>query len=168
MDLRRYSLGVLWFMMHILCGTTNDIISKYLSCNLNSFEIAFFRFIFSAVGILPFVLYQGISVLKTSNFFVHIIRGILLFAGMTAWIYGLSMINITTATVISFSIPIFNLSLAMFFLDEKISWQRLISTVAGFIGVAITLYPYLKTFHSQIIVAVIAAISFAALDIINK
>jgi len=168
MTLKTYILGVAWFLLHIICGATNDIISKFLSSSLNSFEIAFFRFIFSAIGVLPFVIYQGKSALKTSNFFIHIIRGILLFGAMTAWIYGLSMINVTTATVIGFSIPIFNLSLAAIFLNERISWQRFCATIFGFIGVAITLYPYLKEFHTQILVTVLSAMSFAALDIINK
>lgn len=168
MTLKTYILGITWFLLHIICSSTNDIISKFLSSSLNSFEISFFRFIFSAIGVLPFVIHQGISSLKTSNFFIHIIRGIILFGAITAWVYGLSMINVTTATVIGFSIPIFNLSLAAVFLNERISWQRLCATIFGFVGVAITLRPYLQEFHAQILVTVFSATSFAALDIINK
>jgi S-adenosylmethionine uptake transporter len=168
MNIRNYLLGISWFILHLFCSTANDIISKYVGGNLHSFEVSFFRFFFSAVGLVPFILYQGFGSLKSYNIFVHFIRGVLLFFGITAWTYGLSLTHVSTATVISFSIPIFTLVMAVFFLEEKIIWQRWLVTFAGFVGIVITLRPHASDFNPEILIFVVAAISFAALDIINK
>jgi S-adenosylmethionine uptake transporter len=168
MNIKSYILGVVWFVLHLFCSASNDIISKYLGGNLSSFEISFFRFFFSAVGLLPFVLHQGFGAIKTNNIHVHLFRAILLVLGSTAWTYGLSVAHVSTATVISFSIPIFTLILAMFFLEESIIWQRWFITLIGFVGIVITLQPHSANFNPQVLIFVFAAISFACLDIINK
>ena len=163
-----YFIGVGWFVLSIISSVTNDIIAKHLGLRLHTFEVACFRFFFSAVALVPFVLYYGIGTLKTTRPLVHIARGVLLFLGMTSWTYGLSIAPVTTATVMSFSIPLFTLILAVFFLNENIIWQRWGATLFGFVGVVITLKPHSSDFNPQILIFVLAAISFAMLDIINK
>jgi S-adenosylmethionine uptake transporter len=144
------------------------MISKYVGGNLHSFEVSFFRFLFSALGLVPFIIYQGVGSIKSYNIFVHFIRGVLLFFGITAWTYGLSLTHVSTATVVSFSIPIFTLVMATFFLEEKITWQRWLVTLIGFLGIVVTLRPDANDFNPELLIFVVAAISFAALDIINK
>jgi S-adenosylmethionine uptake transporter len=58
--------------------------------------------------------------------------------------------------------------MATFFLEEKITWQRWSITFLGFFGIIITLQPHSSDFDPQVLVFVIAAMSFACLDIINK
>ncbi|WP_253308303.1 MULTISPECIES: DMT family transporter [unclassified Rickettsia] len=166
--LKTYLTGISWFLLSLISSAANDITTKYLGIRLHSFEVAFFRFLFSALILLPFVAYYGKDTLKTSRPFVHILRGVLLFFGMTSWTYGLSIAPVTTATVISFSIPLFTLVLAIFFLNENIIWQRWVVTLIGLLGVVITLKPHTSDFNPEILFFVLAAISFAMLDIINK
>lgn len=166
--LKTYLIGIGWFLLSLISSAANDITTKYLGIRLHSFEVAFFRFLFSALILLPFVAYYGKDTLKTSRPFVHILRGVLLFFGMTSWTYGLTIAPVTTATVVSFSIPLFTLILAIFFLNENIIWQRWVVTVIGFIGLVITLKPHTSDFDPKILYFVLAAISFAMLDIINK
>ncbi len=166
--LKIYLLGVGWFVLSLFSSAANDIISKYIGLRLPSFEVAFFRFLFSTITLLPFIIYYGPGTLKTSRPLVHFIRGLLLFLGMSAWTYGLTLAPISTGTVISFAIPLFVLVLAIFFLKENIIWQRWLVTVVGFIGVIITLKPHAADFDPQILVFVLGAILFAILDIINK
>ncbi|WP_347939251.1 DMT family transporter [Rickettsia oklahomensis] len=166
--LKTYLTGIGWFLLSLVSSSANDVMSKYLGTRLHSFEVAFFRFFFSSIVLLPFVAYYGKNTLKTSRPFVHILRGLLLFFGMTAWTYGLTIAPVTTATVISFAIPLFTLILAVFFLSENIIWQRWVVTIVGFIGLVITLKPHAEDFNPEILYFVLAAISFAMLDIINK
>ncbi|WP_341764181.1 DMT family transporter [Candidatus Tisiphia endosymbiont of Beris chalybata] len=163
-----YFVGIGWFILSLLSSITNDIIAKSLGIRLHSFEVAFFRFFFSALALIPFIWYYGTQTLKTNSPFIHIIRGVLLFFGMTSWTYGLSIAPVTTATVIGFATPLFTLSLAIFFLKEKIIWQRWVATLLGFIGIIITLKPHADDFNPYILLFVLASISFAMLDIINK
>ena len=166
--LQTYLVGVSWFILSLFSSAANDIISKYVGLRLPSVEVAFFRFLFSTLTLLPFIFYYGLRTLKTSRPFVHITRGVLLFFGMTAWTYGLTIAPVTTGTVISFAIPLFVLVLAVFFLSENIIWQRWLVTVIGFAGIIITLKPHAVDFNPKVLIFVMAAILFAILDIINK
>lgn len=166
---RIYFIGIGWFILSLLSSSLNDIISKYVGVRLHSVEIAFFRFFLGALTLLPFVFFGGgIRTLKTSNPMVHFMRGFLLFLGMTAWTYGVTISHVSTATMISFTVPLFVLVLAVFFLKENITWQRWLATIVGFVGIVITLNPNENNFNPEVLVFIFASISFAMLDIINK
>ncbi|WP_353274102.1 DMT family transporter [Wolbachia endosymbiont (group A) of Ennomos erosarius] len=166
--LRAYLLGVTWFILSLLSSVVNDTISKCLGLHLQSFEIIFFRFLFSTITLIPFVFYYGIGVCKTSRTSIQITRGALLFCGMTLWTYGLTVFPIVTATIISFSIPLFVILLAIPLLNENIIWQRWIVTVIGFVGIAITTKAYSEDFNPEILIFIVSALIFAILDILNK
>ncbi len=155
-------------MLSLLSSCMNDVISKYVGGRLHSFEIAFFRFSFGALTLLPFIIFYGVNTLKTSHPVVQISRGCLLFFGMTAWTYGVTVAPVTTATMISFTIPLFVLVLALFFLKEHITWQRWMATIVGFLGIVVTIRPHASDFNPEVLVFFFASISFAMLDIINK
>jgi len=165
---KAYFIGIGWFLLSLLSSVLNDVITKYTGMRLHSFQVAFFRFAFGALTLVPFIMYYGIDTIKSSNPFVHVTRGVLLFFGITAWTYGLTITPVSTATVMSFSIPLFVLVMAVFFLSENILWQRWVVTIVGFIGIIITLKPHADDFNPHVLVFIVAAISFAALDVINK
>ena len=166
--LRSYFIGVTWFVLSLVSSSINDVISKYTGLRLHSYEITFLRFLFGTVTLTPFIWYYGIGTLKTSRPFVHFIRGVLLFLGIAGWTYGLSIAPITTGTVITFTIPIFVLILGVFFLSERIIWQRWLVTIVAFAGIAITLGLNAEDFNPEILVFVASAVGFAILDIFNK
>ncbi len=165
---RIYFIAIGWFILSLVSSCLNDIISKYIGFRLHSLEISFFRFTFGALTLVPFILYHGTETLRTSNPLVHCSRGLLLFFGMTAWTYGVTIVPVTTATMVGFSMPLFVLVLAVFFLNENITWQRWFATIAGFVGIIITLRPHASDFNPEVLVFIFAAMSFAMLDIINK
>ncbi|CAN2142727.1 DMT family transporter [Wolbachia pipientis] len=166
--LRAYLLGVTWFILSLLSSVANDTISKYLSLHLQSFEVIFFRFLFSTITLVPFMLYYGREAFKTSQISIQITRGVLLFVGITLWTYGLAIFPIVTATIISFSIPLFVILLAIPLLNENIIWQRWSVTVIGFVGIAITTKAYSEDFNPKILIFIVSTLIFAILDILNK
>jgi len=166
--LRSYFIGVAWFVLSLASSSVNDIIAKYVGVRLHSYEITFFRFLFGTMTLIPFILYYGTDTLKTSRPVVHFFRGLLLFFGMAGWTYGLTLAPVTTATVVSFMVPIFVLVLGVFFLSENIIWQRWVMTLVAFFGLSVTLNPHASDFNPEVLVFVAAAMAFAILDIINK
>jgi len=166
--LRSYFVGVSWFILSLFSSSINDVISKYAGMRLHSYEITFFRFMFGTMTLLPFVLYYGTATLKTSRPMVHFFRGFLLFLGIAGWTYGLTLAPVTTATVVSFMVPIFVLILGVFFLSENIIWQRWVVTIVAFSGLIITLSSNSENFNPEILIFVASAMAFAILDIINK
>lgn len=110
-----YLKGIGLFILSLISSAFNDVISKYLSSKLGTMEVMFLRFLFSTLTIFPFIIYYGLSTIKTSYVFLQCSRGLLLFFGMTSWIYGLNFVPVTTATAVSFAMPLFVLILAVFF-----------------------------------------------------
>ncbi len=165
---KSYLVGISWFILSLFCSVTNDLITKYTGQRLPVYEVAFLRFLFSTLTLLPFVIYYGTQSLKSERPLIHLMRGGLLFFGITIWTQGLAVAHITTATLISFTIPLFTLVLAVFFLNEDITWQRWLATILGFLGILIIIEPHANTFNPWVLALVIAAIMFAFLDIINK
>ncbi|MDG1436865.1 MAG: DMT family transporter [Rickettsiaceae bacterium] len=166
--LRTYFLGVSWFLLSLLSSSLNDVIAKYIGMRLHTYEITFFRFMFGTITLLPFIAYYGANTLKTSRPTVHFFRGLLLFLGIAGWTYGLTIAPVTTATVVSFTTPIFVLVFGAFFLSENILWQRWVVTLVAFAGIIITLAPTSSDFNPEVFVFLGAAMAFAILDIINK
>jgi len=167
-NIKPYFIGIGWFMLSLFTSSANDIISKYVGLRVHSFEIGFFRFFFATVTLAPFIIYYGTNTLSTSNIFTHLTRGILLFVSMTSWIFGLSVVCVTTATVLSFTVPLFVLILAPFCLNENIIWQRWAVTIVGFIGIVVTLSPHATDFNPASLIFIISSLGFATLDVINK
>ena len=163
-----YAIGIGWFVLSLVSSALNDIIAKYTGNNIGAMQVTFLRCFFSFITLIPFILYYGIETIKTHHPFVQIFRGLLLFVGIGSWIFGLGVVPVSTATAISFSIPLFVLVFAYFFLDEKIIWQRWVATIIGFTGIILTLNVHEADFNYQSLIFVLAAIAFASLDIINK
>lgn len=166
--LRSYFIGVGWFILSLVCSSINDAISKYAGMRLHPYEVTFLRFAFGTITLLPFIFYYGLDTIKTSRPFVHIVRGSLLFLGMAGWTYGLTIAPITTGTVVTFTIPIFVLVLGVFFLSERIIWQRWVVTIVAFSGLVITLDVNSRDFNPDVLIFVASAVGFAILDIFNK
>ena len=167
-NMKIYAIGIGWFVLSLASSALNDIIAKYTGTNLGAMQVTFLRCFFSFITLIPFILYYGVETIKTHHPFVQIFRGILLFLGIGSWIFGLGVVPVSTATALSFSVPLFVLVFAYFFLDEKIIWQRWVATIIGFVGLMLTLHVHESDFNYQSLIFVFAAIAFASLDIINK
>ena len=164
----KYFIGISWFILSLFISSMNDIIGKYVSASISPLETAFFRFLFGTLSLVPFILYGGLKSIKTSRPNLHFIRGLFLAIAIFLWIKGLSTSQVTTATIISFTIPIFILILAPIFLGEKVSLKLWVVTIIGLIGIIITLNPSDLNFNMDSLLFVVATVLFASLDIINK
>jgi S-adenosylmethionine uptake transporter len=163
-----YYKGISWFILSLVVSVLNDTISKYLGNRLHSLEVSFFRFLFSTITLIPFIIYYGRKSLTTSRPLLHIARGVLLFAGITLWIFGLNIVPISVVTLLSFTIPLFVLILALFFLKENVGWQRWLATIIGFLGIILVLNPGHVNFKPASLLLLLSTVSFAILDILNK
>lgn len=164
----RHLLAVFWFILSLVIGVLNDIVAKFSAMSLPFAEVAFFRFFFGSLTLLPFIYYHGVSSLRTENILVHFIRGLLLFCSVNLWVMGLSKNPIVIATLFSFTIPLFVLILSKIFLSENVRLDRWLATIAGFVGIIIVVQPYNVNFNPDSLILVLAAAIFAFLDVINK
>jgi S-adenosylmethionine uptake transporter len=163
-----YLQGIFWMLITCIISSSNDTLTKYVGVRLSGAEVAFFRFFFSALVLLPFMLARGKDAFITRYPGAQCIRSVLLVLAMTAWSYGVASLPLTLATTISFTVPFFVLPLAKIFLKEHVGWQRWAATLCGFIGIIVSLHPTANAFNPMALVLLISAIMFASLDIINK
>ena len=114
------------------------------------------------------MLYQGVSSFKTCRPWLHLIRGGLLLIAISLWSYGIKTAPMITATLMSFTVPIFVLLLAPIFLPERVTWLMWMATCIGFGGIAIILQPEKTSLGHAHLSFVCATLAFSLLDIINK
>lgn len=145
----------------------NDILFKLLGERLPAVEITFLRFFFGALTLWLSAKMLNSS-LKTTHIFIHFVRGTFLFTGMAVWGLGLTLIPLTDAIVINFTIPILTLILARIMLNEKFDTYRWLVTLIGFSGVVLVTGMTQADFNPQCLVLLLSALLFACCDILNK
>jgi S-adenosylmethionine uptake transporter len=166
--LSNYPKAIVWFVLSLIVSCGNDAIMKYVGTYMSPWQVAFFRCFFGTITLLPLMLYQGRVAFKTHRPLLHVMRGVLLFVTISLWSHGVKDAPITTATIMSFTVPIFVLLLAPVFLRERVTWPMWVTTLIGFCGIVLVLQPTHCSFHSSSILFVLAAALFGLLDIINK
>ena len=166
-----YAQGVFWIILVSLISNMNDIIMRLTGDRLPSMEIAFFRFFFATLTLLPVMLSKGAEAFKTSRPILHTVRAILGFGAVALWCYGVGEVPLAVVSTIALTVPLFVLPMASLFLKEYVGWQRTVATLAGFIGVLFILLPTgfnLNTLQIGVLGLLSAAILFAVSDIFNK
>ena len=163
-----YLQGIFWMVMVCVVSSMNDALTKHVGSHLSGAEVAFFRFFFSTLVLLPFMLVRGKSAFITHYPGAQCIRAVLLVVAMTAWSYGVASLPLTLATTISFTTPFFILPLAKVFLKEHVGWQRWAATILGFLGIIVSIHPTGNAFNPMAFALIISTLMFASLDVINK
>lgn len=163
-----YLQGIFWMIMMCAVSNLNDILTKLVGLRLPGVEVAFFRFFFSTLVLLPFMLARGKGSFVTPYPGVHFIRALLLVLAIAPWCYGVAALPLTIATTIGFTTPFFILPLARIFLKEQVGWQRWAATIFGFIGILVIVHPSGDAFNPMVLALIASTVMFASLDIINK
>lgn len=160
--------GISWFILNLIIGVLNDVIMKYLGINnISPYQVVFLRFFFASITLLPWLLTHRASFI-TKRPGLHCIRGAFLFIGIALWCTGLHTSKLAVAVTINFTIPIFTMLLAVYFLKERCSKTQIIAAVLGFLGIFVVLNPTSLDFNVSSLVLICSAFLFASLDVINK
>ncbi len=138
-----------------------------MSGTVPALEMAFFRNFFGWVFIMPLVARAGFGVLKTQRLKMHMVRAFFGTGAMSFWFVGLSMIPLSEATALSFTVPLFTTLGAALLLGETVRVHRWMALVVGFIGALIIIRPGFQTVEpgQLVILASSAFISGALLSV---
>ena len=99
-----------------LLYTLMKLVTKTLNSNMTVFLYKFTVFIF----IIPWVFRKGFDVLKTPNFKLHMLRGMLSIGGSLLFMYGLKHVELANATAISYLEQIIWVLIGTLYFKEKI------------------------------------------------
>ena len=116
---------------------------KAASPTIPIIEIILFRSVFALIAMLPFIRGTGLlAALRTRHPVGHILRTIAGFAGMIGSFYGYAHLPLAMVTALGFAMPVFLSILSVPLLGERVNAGRIVSIVAGLVGVLIVLRPW--------------------------
>lgn len=108
-------------------------------------ELVFFRSLFAVPVIVGWLVWQGrlhdgLRVAKPRS---HLVRGVLGTSAMGCVFTGLALVSLPEAIAIGYTMPLLVVVFAAIFLREKVGLFRVMTVLAGFVGVGIILSPRL-------------------------
>ncbi len=160
--------GVIWALLAAGFMSVMSVLIKYMSTQLSSFEVAWFRASFGLLVILPFVWrYGGIRAIRTKRLPMHLFRGLLGGLAMMSGFYAVAVLPLALATSLSFARPLFMVPLAILFLHEVVRARRWTATLVGFLGVVVAIRPT-GTVDPAVFLALFSALMVAASMIVTK
>lgn len=153
--------AMLYMTMYAMTHSIVLATVRFLSEELSSGTLLFFRSFFGLITILPLIIKQKIQLFKTHQLKLHLLRGIAAFLGGLATFYSLATIPLTLVVSITFSAPLFASLFAYKAMNENITRAKVISLVMGLIGVLVLLRPAITSNGFGVLAAFLAAIMTA-------
>ncbi len=141
---------------------------KYLSDDLNTVMICFYRCLMGLIIVFPFVFKNNFKALKSNNLKLQFFRSIINVISMLCWFSALGMIQLEKATALGFTTPLFTTILAVIILKEVIRFHRTTALIIGFIGVLIIIQPGYIPMEYSTTLMLIASFSFSFVQIFVK
>ena len=160
--------GEFWAVLIVFFSALCDVLMRYLGEHIHCIEIVFFRFFFSFLMLLPFVSYQGIQILRTTQLGLHLSRAMLGAAAFYIDCYSVQIMALHEYTIFISTEPLFFLPLAVFILKEKMNRMQLQATIIGFIGMLFVQYTGSEIIKIAALIPILGAVAFAFLDLFTK
>ena len=134
--------GILWVALSGVLFALLNVCTLYPAQHLNSWVMAFDRYAFGALFLLPILWRQGlVASLSTERVGLHVVRGALHTSGMLLWFVGLPLATLADITALGFTGPIFITIGAALFLGENVRFRRWVAVLVGFLGAMIIVRP---------------------------
>ena len=134
--------GAFWKVSSFLCFSAINGIVRFLSQTAESigqtplppYEVAFFQNLFGLVFLVPWILQNGPSSLKTHHPALQACRIGLSAIGVVLWYASLTYMPLAQAVALMFLGPLITAIGARFFLKESIGKERGFAIIIGFVG----------------------------------
>ena len=149
-------------------------IVKTLQPDFSVFLILFFRYVFCLPLLVAYAIYtRGPNFLKIKNIKGLILRSSFGFLGLLTWFLAITKIDISLATALLMTMPIFITGLSVVIAKEKVGVRRLSSVILGFFGILVLLLPITPELNIwgaifALLGALFAALMFVYLRILGR
>ena len=139
------------------------------SQHLNSYVMAFMRYLAGTLILMPLLLRIGIHrALHTNRKGLHISRGAIHACGMFLWFAALPLTGLAEITALGFTGPIFITIGAALFLGEDVRFRRWAAVLVGFGGAMIIVRPGFSEIGLGAICILVSTPIFSASNLISK
>lgn len=133
-------------------------------------ELMFFRSVVALAVValvIPFTA-GGVWQIGTRRIGLHAVRNGFHFLAQFSWFSALALIPLAQLFSLEFTAPLWVAVLAPIFLNERLTWSRLLAALIGFAGVMIVVQPGTTTLNEGTIFALVAALGFAASMVVTR
>ncbi|MBS0517996.1 MAG: DMT family transporter [Proteobacteria bacterium] len=161
--------GILWVGFSGVLFALLNVFSLIPAQHLNSYVMAFLRYFFGSLFLLPIIFHRGLyGSLRTGRVALHVSRGALHTAGMFLWFIGLPLTTLASVTALGFTGPIFITIGAALFLGEDVRLRRWIAVIVGFMGAMIIIRPGVGDIGIGALCILASTPIFSASNLISK
>ena len=160
--------GALWMTVAIVLFSAMTVLIRMLAADIPIHQIVFVRGVVSVLLLVPWLTSQGIQSLATRRFGLLMGRGVLTSIGLLTWIYALARMPLAEAVALHFTLPLFGILLAAYFLHEKLDIQRWTVTLIGFVGTLVIVRPGVESMEIISLIVLLSALAYAGTGIQTK
>jgi drug/metabolite transporter (DMT)-like permease len=146
-----------------------NVATFYPAKELNSYMMAFCRYLFGALFLLPIFLRRGlVTPFRTNRLGMHAVRGALHSGGMQLWFVALPLVTLADLTALGFAGPIFITIGAALFLGEDVRLRRWMAVLVGFAGAMLIVRPGFTELSIGVLAALASTPLFSASNLMAK
>ena len=153
--------GIYAMVLYTIIQALVWAVVRYLSDDLSTSTLVFFRNLIGLITVFPVVLRMGPSVFKTDRLPLHLLRASAALLGGIAAFYAVAHAPLATVVAITYAAPIFASVFAMLIYKEGITSARLGVLVIGMAGILMVLRPQFDIEIGGLLGAVAAAAASA-------
>ena len=153
-------LGMLLMTLAMLVVPLMDVLAKWLSATIAPGQVAWGRFFFQTLLLLPIMLVTRRPI-RTPQLRLHILRGALIAIATLLFFWAIKYLPVANAIAIFFIEPLLLTLLSALFLGETIGIRRLGAVVIGLVGALIVIRPNWQSFGWAAVLPLGTAFCFA-------
>lgn len=161
--------AAMWMLGAVFSFSAMAVAGREMSLQLDTFEIMLYRSLFGILIVVSIAHFaKTLHQVSRQRIGLHFIRNISHFTGQNLWFYAIAMLPFAQVFAFEFSTPLWVALLAPFFLGEKLTRNRLLAALLGFVGILIVARPGSIALSSGVIAAALCAVGFAGTYIATK
>jgi drug/metabolite transporter (DMT)-like permease len=146
----------------------SDVITKALASSLPAVEIAWLRYVTFSLLVMPLLLRNGGTVLRSRRPGLQVLRGLGMAFSALLFISSLRFLPVADATAINFISPVLITALSIPFLGEVVGWRRWTAAFVGLMGVLIVIRPGASSFELAAVLPLLGAACWAGAAIVTR
>ncbi len=161
--------GVGFLVLALLIFSLHNVAIKWINRDYSVLEIITFRSLIAVpCTMILFRLEGNRGLPKTKLHKLEYLRGFFLFLSYTTHLMGIAALSLAAVESIRFSAPLMITFLSIVILREKVSWQRWLALIVGFIGILFVVRPDSSSFNIGYIFMLISVLFYALSIMITR
>ena len=145
-----------------------DTQAKFLTETLHPVQIVWSRQLGLLFGVLGLLAWRGLSILKTEQPGLQVLRGVVAVGSATSFIVAVSYVPLADAVAVSFVAPFIVTIMGALILKEPVGIRRWTAVTIGFLATLIVIRPGMGVIHPAVFLVILAAALFACRQIISR